>query len=35
MGQLPPRPGEEWLVMGSDVVLLDAATQLIVHILHL
>lgn len=31
--QLPPRPGYEWRVVGTDVVLLAAATGLIVDIL--
>jgi len=35
LGQLPPRPGQQWLVMGGDVVLLDVATQLILDVLHL
>lgn len=34
MGQLPPRPGQQWLVMGTDILLIDAATQLILDILH-
>ena len=35
IGRLPPRPGQQWLVMGTDVVLLDAATQIILDVLHL
>jgi hypothetical protein len=35
LGQLPPRPGQQWMVMGSDVVLVQAATQLILDVLHL
>jgi len=34
MGQLPPRPGQQWLVMGTDILLIDAATQLVLDILH-
>ena len=35
MGQLPPRPGQQWMVMGMDVLLVDAATQLILDVMHL
>jgi Nickel/cobalt transporter regulator len=31
--QLPPRPGYEWVVVGTDVLLVAAATGLIVDIL--
>ncbi len=34
IGQLPPRPGQQWLVMGTDILLIDAATQIILDILH-
>jgi hypothetical protein len=34
LGRLPPRPGQQWLVMGTDVVLLDTATQIILDLLH-
>ena len=34
LGQLPPRPGQQWLVMGTDILLIDAATQLILDVLH-
>jgi len=33
MTQLPPRPGYQWIVVGTDVVLIAAATSLIVDIL--
>ncbi len=32
--QLPPRPGYEWVVVGTDVVLIAAATGLIVDIIR-
>jgi hypothetical protein len=32
--QLPPRPGYEWRIIGNDVLLVVAATQLIVGILN-
>ncbi len=35
LGQLPPRPGQQWIFMGTDVVLLNTATQLIMDVLHL
>ncbi len=35
LGQLPARPGQQWLFMGTDVVLLNTATQLILDVLHL
>ena len=35
MGQLPPRPGQQWMVMGMDVLLVDVATQLILDVMHL
>lgn len=31
--QLPPRPGYQWIVVGRDVLLIAAATSLIVDIL--
>jgi hypothetical protein len=34
MGQLPPRPGQQWLVMGTDILLIDVATQLVLDVLH-
>ncbi len=34
MRQLPPRPGQEWIVAGHDIVLIDAATHLIIDVLH-
>ena len=34
-GQLPPRPGQQWMVMGTDVLLVETATQLILDVLHL
>jgi hypothetical protein len=33
IGQLPPRPGYEWRIVGADVLLVVAATQLVVGIL--
>lgn len=33
VGQLPPRPGYEWRIVGTDVLLVVAATQLVVGIL--
>ncbi len=35
LGQLPARPGQQWMFMGTDVVLLNTATQLILDVLHL
>lgn len=32
--QLPPRPGQQWLVVGTDVVLIDIATRIVVDILR-
>ncbi|MGE5146490.1 MAG: anti-virulence regulator CigR family protein, partial [Candidatus Eiseniibacteriota bacterium] len=34
LAQLPPRPGYEWRIVGTDVLLVVAATQLIVGILN-
>lgn len=34
LAQLPPRPGYEWRIVGDDVLLVVAATQLIVGILN-
>lgn len=34
MRQLPPRPGQEWIVAGHDILLIDAATHLIIDVLH-
>lgn len=33
IGLLPPRPGQQWLVVGTDVLLVQAATNLILDIL--
>lgn len=33
MAQLPPRPGQQWIVAGTDILLVDQATQLVVDIL--
>jgi hypothetical protein len=33
MGQLPPRPGYQWIVVGTDVILIAAATSIIVDVL--
>ena len=33
LAQLPPRPGYDWLVVGTEVLLVAAATQLIVGVL--
>jgi hypothetical protein len=30
---LPPRPGQQWLIVGTDVLLIQAATNLILDIL--
>jgi len=30
---LPPRPGEQWLIVGTDVLLIQATTNLILDIL--
>jgi hypothetical protein len=34
ISRLPPRPGQQWLVVGTDILLVDAATQLVVDILR-
>ena len=34
MSRLPPRPGQEWIAVGTDVLLVDAATQVVLDILH-
>jgi hypothetical protein len=34
LGELPPRPGHEWLALGRDVALVVAATGVIVDILR-
>jgi hypothetical protein len=34
LAQLPPRPGQDWLVVGTDILLISAATGLILDILH-
>ncbi len=31
--QLPARPGQQWIVAGTDIVLIEAATHLIVDVL--
>lgn len=33
LSQLPPRPGYEWRILGADVLLVVAATQIVVGIL--
>ena len=33
IGLLPPRPGQQWVVVGTDVVLVQAATNLILDVL--
>ena len=33
LAQLPPRPGYEWRIVGADVLLIAAATQIIVGVL--
>jgi len=33
IGLLPPRPGQQWVVVGTDVLLIQAATNLILDIL--
>lgn len=35
LSQLPHRPGHEWAVVGNDIVLIAAATGIVVGILHL
>ncbi len=32
--QLPPRPGQQWLVVGTDVVLIDIATSIVIDVLR-
>jgi hypothetical protein len=34
LAQLPPRPGQEWLVVGTDILLISAATGIILDVLH-
>ena len=34
LGELPPRPGHEWLAVGRDIALVVAATGVIVDILR-
>jgi len=34
LGRLPPRPGQQWLVVGTDILLMDVATQIVVDILR-
>jgi hypothetical protein len=34
MTQLPPRPGAQWLVVGTDVVLINIATNVIIDVLR-
>ena len=34
MTRLPPRPGQQWLAVGTDILLIDAATQVVLDILH-
>ncbi len=33
LAQLPARPGHQWVVAGTDIVLIEAATNLIVDVL--
>jgi hypothetical protein len=33
MARLPPRPGQQWIVAGTDILLVNSATQLVVDIL--
>ncbi len=33
LAQLPARPGHQWVVAGTDIVLIEAATHLIVDVL--
>ncbi len=33
VAQLPARPGQQWIVAGTDIVLIEAATRLIVDVL--
>ena len=32
MARLPPRPGQQWIVAGTDILLVDSATQLVLDI---
>ena len=34
LAQLPPRPGQEWLVVGRDILLVAAATGVILDVLR-
>ncbi len=34
MSQLPPRPGQQWLIVGTDVVLMQAATSVILDLMQ-
>jgi len=34
MQRLPPRPGQEWIAVGTHILLVDAATQVVLDILH-
>ncbi len=33
LAQLPARSGQQWIVAGTDIVLIEAATNLIVDVL--
>jgi hypothetical protein len=32
--QLPPRPGESWVVVGTDILLVSISTDVILDVLH-
>jgi Ni/Co efflux regulator RcnB len=32
--QLPPRPGESWVVVGTDILLVSVSTNVILDVLH-
>jgi hypothetical protein len=34
LSRLPPRPGQQWVAVGTDILLVDAATQVVLDILH-
>jgi len=34
LSRLPPRPGQQWLAVGTDILLVDATTQVVLDILH-
>jgi hypothetical protein len=33
-GQLPPRPGQSWVVVGTDILLISISTNVILDVLH-